>query len=359
MILCFNGPKNLHTERWVTYFARCGHEVHLVIDEPVEYEGVIVHCLHLKLNKNPLYFLKKLFGLKRIIKEIQPDLLHSHYITGEGYIGALTGFHPYVTSIWGTDIYIRPHKGIDEKLFTKFVMKRSDLITADSQDQIDAAVDLGASPDKCRVVQWGVDLRMFRPAVASDVRSRLGIGNSPVVISQRKFQSPYNIDIIVQAFSNTLAILPAAHLILTGAGFDEAKVRDQVHHLGIEANVHFTGYLPYDDLPLYLNTADIAISIPSWDGTAMAILEAMACGVPLIVSDLASNREWIEDGKNGYIVQPRDHEQLTDRMIELLQDRACRERLSSQNVQIIQERADHEKHMARMETYYQELCERK
>ena len=359
MKLCFNGPKNLHTERWVTYFARHGHEVHLVIDEPVEYEDVNIHCLHLKLNKNPIYFLKKLLGLKRVIKEIQPDLLHSHYITGEGYIGAMTGFHPYVASIWGTDILIRPHKGIGEKLFTKFVMKRSDLITADSQDQIDAAVDLGASSDKCRVVQWGVDLRTFRPGVESDIRARLGIDDGPIIISQRKFQPLYNIDIIVQAFSDTLAVLPDAHLVLTGAGFDEAKVRDQVRHLGIDANVHFTGYLPYDDLSLYLNAADIAISIPSWDGTAMAILEAMACGVPLIVSDLASNREWIEDGKNGYIVQPRDHEQLTARMIELLQDRACCERFSVQNVQTIRERADHEKHMAQMELYYQELCRRK
>ncbi|MEE2709742.1 MAG: glycosyltransferase [Gemmatimonadota bacterium] len=358
MKLCFNGPQNLHTERWVTYFANHGHEVHLVIDEPVSYEGVNVHCLHLELSKNPLYFLRKLLGLKRVIKEIQPDLLHSHYITGEGYIGAMTGFHPFVSTIWGTDIYVRPKKGIDEKLFTRFVMKRSDLITADSQDQIGAAVELGAAQDKCRLVQWGVDLNTFRPRVASDVRSRLAIGDGPVVISQRKFQPLYNIDIIVQSFSNVLKVLPNAHLVLTGDGFDEIKVRDQVSRLRIDANVHFTGYLAYGDLALYLSVADISISIPSWDGTAMAILEAMACGVPLIVSDLASNREWIEDGKNGYIVQPRDHERLTVKMIELLKDRTTRERFSSQNVGIVRERADHEKHMARMETYYRELCGR-
>ena len=358
MKLCFNGPKNLHTERWVTYFASHGHEVHLVTDKPVSYEGIHVHCLHLELRKNPLYFMRKLLGLKRVIKEIKPDLLHSHYITGEGYIGAMAGFHPFVSTIWGTDIYIRPHKGIDEKLFTKLVMKRSDLITADSQDQLAAAVKLGASPDKCRLVQWGVDLDAFHPGLVSDVRSRLGIGDGPLVISQRKFQPLYNIDVIVQSFSNLLKILPDAHLILTGEGFDQAEVRGQVNRLRIEANVHFTGYLSYDELALYLNAADIAISIPSWDGTAMALLEAMACGVPLIVSDLASNREWIEDGKNGYIIQPRDHEQLTVRMIELLKDRASRERFSFQNVEIIRERADREKHMARMETYYGELCGR-
>lgn len=355
MVICYNGPKNLHTERWVTYFARQGHEVHLVIDQPVSYEGVHVHCLDLELKKSPVYFLKKLRGLKAVLKEVHPDILHSHYITGEGYIGALTGFHPFVSTIWGTDIYVRPHSRYDEKVFTKLVMRRSDLITADSADQVEAAVTLGADPAKCRVVQWGVDRSTFRPSDQAAARAQLGLPDQPTVISQRKFQPLYNIPTIVTAFRETLSKVDA-RLVLTGGGFDEEEVRALVGRLGIEEHVHFTGYVPYDDLANYLNAADIAVSVPSWDGTAMAILEAMACGVPLVVSNLASNREWIEDGINGFIVEPEDAVSLSERMTKLLTDQNLRSEFSRKNVQVIRERADHEIHMAQMERYYEELC---
>ena len=80
----FTGAKNLHTERWVTFFAKCGYEVHLIIDEPVDYEGVIIHCLNLEVKKNLSYFFKKLFRIKRLIRKIEPDILHAHTITTEG-----------------------------------------------------------------------------------------------------------------------------------------------------------------------------------------------------------------------------------------------------------------------------------
>lgn len=355
MRICYTGPKNLHTERWVTYFARRGHEVHLVIDEPVEYEGVIVHSLDLEQKKSPGYFLKKLYRLKRALRQIEPEILHTHYITGEGYVSALTGFHPYVVSIWGNDIYIRPHTGLDERLFTQLVLRRVDLVTADSQDQIEAAVRLGADRAKGAVIQWGVDLHTFRPDVPSDVRARLGIGDAPVVISQRKFYPLYNIDLIVHAFADALAVLPDAHLIMTGAGWDEPKIKALVSQVGLDEHVHFTGYVPYNDLPLYLAASDVAVSVPSSDGTAMAVLEAMACGVSLIVSDLPSNREWVEDRANGFIVPVRDRDALAARLIELLQDRATRDRFRVRNLQIVRERADRDANMKKMESFYQRL----
>ncbi len=111
------------------------------------------------------------------------------------------------------------------------------------------------------------------------------------------------------------------------------------------------------DLPAILNAADIAVSIPSSDGTAMSVLEAMACGVPLIVSDLPSNHEWITPGVNGEVVPVGDQKELTEKMINLLRDTDMRERYSEMNVQTISDRADHDKHMAQMEVYYRDLCE--
>lgn len=356
MVLCFTGAKNLHTERWVTYFARVGHEVHLLIDEPVDYEGVIVHSLDLEVNKSLSYFFKKLFRIRKLIRQIKPDILHAHTITTEGYICALTGFHPFVVTIWGSDIYIRPHKGWDEKLFTQLVLKKADLVTADSQDQIDAAVALGGNPDKSAVIQWGVDLNVFHPLDATEIRTRLGFGDDPVILSPRKFTPLYNIDIILNAFNDVLKSIPAAKLIITGSGDGEEEVKAQVKALNLTEKVHFTGYVDYDDLPLYLAAADVSVSVPSSDGTAMAVLEALACETPLIVSDLPSNREWIEDGINGLIVPVRDQAALHDRILDVLLDREeYRTRFREQNRPLVEARADREAHMKKMDDIYHTL----
>ena len=358
MTLCFTGAKNLHTERWVTYFAKCGYEVHLIIDEPVDYEGVIIHCLNLEVKKNFSYLFKKLFRIKRLIRKIKPDILHAHTVTTEGYICALTGFHPFVVTIWGSDIYLRPHTGWDERLFTQLVLKRADLVTADSQDQINAAVALGGHASKCEVIQWGVDLNLFHPMDATAIRTRLGFGDDPVVLSPRRFTPLYNIDVILRAFKDVLQTLPAAKMIITGSGPGEEEIKTLVHHLDLEESIHFTGYVDYNELPLYLAVADVSISVPSSDGTAMAILEALACEVPLIVSDLPSNHEWIEDRINGLIVPVQNQEALASSMLDVLQNRtAYRDRFKEQNRQLVHERADQEANMKKMDVIYQQLIE--
>ena len=344
----------------MTYFAKCGHEVHLITDEHVEYEGVVTHSLNLEVKKSPSYFLKKLFKIKRLLKKIKPDILHSHTITTEGYIGALTGFHPFVVTIWGVDIYVRPHKSIDELLFTKLVLKRADLVTADSQDQIDAAVNLGGKPEKSTVIQWGVDLDVFKPTDATEARKELGFGDAPVVLSPRKFLPLYNIDVVVRSFREVLKTFPDARMLITGSGLCEEDIKALIHQLALTEHIHFTGYIPYNDLPRYLAAADVSVSVPSTDGTAMAVLEAMACGIPLIVSDLPSNHEWIEDGRNGFVVPVRDEDALTRRLLDVLQNRAIyRNRFNEPNQRLVQEQGSRETNMRRMESLYQQLIEQK
>jgi L-malate glycosyltransferase len=358
MTICYTGAKNLHTERWVTYFAACGHEVHLIIDEPVDYEGVIIHSLDLKVDKTLSYFFKKLFKIRKLVRQIKPDILHAHTITTEGYICALTGFHPFVVTIWGSDIYLRPHTGFDERLFTQLVLKRADLVTADSQDQINAAVALGGRASKCEVIQWGLDLNLFQPMDATAIRSQLGFGEDPVILSPRKFTQLYNIDVLLRAFKEVLVTLPTAKMILTGSGAGEEEIKALVHHLGLDGQIHFTGYVDYDELPLYLAVADVSVSVPSSDGTAMSVLEALACEVPLIVSDLPSNHEWIKDGVNGLIVPVQDEKALTGCLLEVLQNRQTyRDRFKEQNRNLVHERADREANMKNMDIIYQRLIE--
>jgi glycosyltransferase involved in cell wall biosynthesis len=105
-------------------------------------------------------------------------------------------------------------------------------------------------------------------------------------------------------------------------------------------------------------TSDVFLSVPSVDATAVSLLEAMACGTPVVVSSLESALEWVTDGESGLVVEPRDLAGLRQAVLRLIDDPTLRSNLGKRSSAIIRERADHEAHMARMEQLCLELVGR-
>jgi glycosyltransferase involved in cell wall biosynthesis len=218
---------------------------------------------------------------------------------------------------------------------------------------------MGARPDACHVVQWGVDLRAFRPDAPSDVRRLLGIPEAaPVVISIRSFtQAYYNIDLIVRAIPGIHERRPDTHFIIAGNEGDDAALRTLASELSIDSGVHFVGRIPHEQLPAYLVASDAFLSVPSVDATAVSLLEAMACGTPVVVSSLDSALEWVTDGENGLVVAPRDLPGLQEAVLRLIDDPQLGSRFGESSSALVRERADHESHMAGMERLCLELVE--
>ena len=123
--------------------------------------------------------------------------------------------------------------------------------------------------------------------------------------------------------------------------------------------VKFTGWLPNDEIPRYLATADIYVSTSLSDGgIAASTAEAMASGVPVIVTDFGDNRKWVKDGINGFIIPSRNPEALASRIVYLLQNESERKQFGQRNRQIIEEKNNWEKEMGKMENCYKELIEK-
>ncbi len=348
---------HIHTERWLSHFVRSGHEVHLLTVQPAPIDGVTVHDIRTGIPLKPMHYAAALVKVRRILARIRPDLLHTHFLTGYGYWGAFSGFHPSILTVWGDDVYVTPHETRLKGALARRVLRSADLITGDSQDILDHAVAMGAERDKCRVVQWGVDLRRFRPDAAGGVRERLGIpSNAPVVISIRSFtQAYYNIDVIVRSASRVLDERPDAHYIVAGNEGDDAPLRALAATLGLDERVHFVGRIPHDDLPGYLATSDVFLSVPSVDATPVSLLEAMACGAPVIISRLESAMEWVTDGESGLVVTPADQRELEDATLKLLGDPDMRRGFARTAFAKVRRDADHEKHMREMERLCEEL----
>jgi glycosyltransferase involved in cell wall biosynthesis len=351
---------HIHTERWLSYFVRRGHDVHLMTVQPEPIEGVAVYDIRTGIPLKPLHYAVALGKVKRILARIKPDLLHTHFLTGYGYWGAFSGFHPHALTVWGDDVYLTPHTSFMKGVLARAALRRCDLVTGDSADILEKAIEMGAPRDACHVVQWGVDLKAFRPDAPSDVRQRIGIpSDAPLVISIRSFTQPYyNIDLIVRSIPTILERRPSTHFIIAGNEGDDSELRALAAGLGIDDRAHFVGKIPHDELPAWLVTSDAFLSVPSVDATAVSLLEAMACGTPVVVSSLDSALEWVTDGESGLVVPPRDQEALETAVLSLIDSPEGRSKLGAAAAAIVAERADHEQHMARMERLMVELVER-
>ncbi len=353
MRICFLGDAgSIHTQRWVSFFAQRGHEVHLISFRTCCLPNVKLH--HIRPFPLAISLPKTLISalqIKRIIKKIKPDIVHAHYVTDYGFYGAFSDIHPLVITAWGSDILIIPNKSKIYNYIVRYVLKNADLITCDSEKVMKTAALYSDGPKKIFVIQWGVDLKTFKR-----LNSHLKTSDH-TVLSTRSFETVYNIDTIIEAVPFVIERFPDTNFILkNGYGRGESQLRELAKKLNVLQNITIVNNMvEYNEMPKFLNDADIFVSVPSSDSSSISLQEAMACGLPVIVSDLPANREWIKNGLNGYIVPVRDPKSLADAIMKLLENREQRELFGKRNQELIIQRADHEKHMLRMEELYMSL----
>jgi glycosyltransferase involved in cell wall biosynthesis len=262
-----------------------------------------------------------------------------------------------VLTVWGDDVYVTPLESPLKKWLARRALAGADYVTGDSADILRACVTLGARRERCEVVQWGVDFRQFHPEAAGPVRERLDIpAGAPVVLSTRSFtQAYYNIDVIVDSIARARDAFPDVVYVIAGNEGSDAAVRARARERGVEASCRFVGRIPHAELPAYLTAAQVYLTVPSVDATAVSLLEAMATGTAIVCSDLPSATEWIHDRESGRVVPPRDVDALARVTIELLGDETQRRRLGARAVELVRAGADHRKNMARVGEIYRML----
>jgi glycosyltransferase involved in cell wall biosynthesis len=366
MRICFLGDgRTHHTQNWTQYFAALGHQVDLISVEGVRFEpleNVTVHTIPAKFPDN-IKFLSHIvkvwlgpfinaYRIRGLVRSIRPDILHAHYLTTYGFVGFLLHFPKYVVTIWGSDILVTPKTSWYHRLLAKSVLGASDLVTCDSEAARDACLLYCNQPEKVKVVLWGVDLSTFQER-ADDHRD-----HTPVtILSTRHFNPVYNIDTIIRSIPRVAEKYPGVKYLLKAVLIEQ---KDELEHLAASLEVTerieiVCGNIPYPELPKFLYRGDIFISVPSSDSSSISLLEAMACGLPVIVSDIPANHEWITDGWNGLIVPVRDPAKLADAIITLAQNPELRQLFGRRNARIIRDRADRRNHMAHMEELYRKL----
>ena len=360
MRICFlSNAKSTHTYRWIQYFAGKGHDIHLLSFEEFPFKPVdnlTVHRIPVIPKKvkylSYLNILINPFKMKKLIRSIHPDILHAHYLTNYGLLGYFMHFHPFVITLWGSDILEAPKESLWNRIMAKIILNSSNLVTCDSNLVLNECHKYIKHPEKVEVIQWGIDLSTFREK-RNDARKLPNI----TIISNREFEPNYNIDSIIQSIPHVIEKYQNVKFILKNFyGTKVPELRQFASSLNVMDYIEFVNKkMDYNELPELLYRANIFVSVPSSDSSSIALHEAMACGLAVIVSDIPSNHEWITDGWNGFIVPVRNPEKLAGSIIQLIENPELMQLFGERNAQIIRDRADREKHMSHMENLYKQL----
>lgn len=317
--------------------------------------GVMVECYDARqLNR-----VDRVLGFRRLLGRIQPDILHASFVQSGGFLAAMARFHPFLLQTWGSDVLINPHASLYNRLKTWVAIRSSDFVTTPSRHVKDEVVRLGRYPAE-RVAPycfpWGVDLSVFRPTRGStSLRRRLGWASARVVIMNRNFKRVYGIEYFLRALPRVLEKHPETRVILLGDGPLREVLLEIAAEMGLDGYVYFGGTVPNAEMPSYLNSADIYVSTALSDGTSVSLLEAMACALPVIVTDAPSNLEWVKDGSNGFVTPRRDSRVLAHRICELLADESLRKEMGAENLAVAKERADWNHSFRMLEGIYEML----
>lgn len=312
-ILFFADASSVHTRRWVAAVVERGAQAIVITRQPAEVPGA-TEVIAIAPGSDKLTWFKALPEVRRVAREVaarfQPTLVHGHYVTSYGLWAAVCGLKlPTVLTAWGSDILVTPRDSRLMRLVVAWSLRHADLITADSMDMIDEIARYHPQAP-CHQILWGADTDVFMPMDAASAPGHFDI------VSLRSWEPNYNIDTIVAGFARFVAQRPQAQarLHLLGGGSLSEALHAQVAELGLQDQVQFHGRVNDVQMVQAIQRSRVSVSVPTSDATSVSVLESMACGLPVLASDLPANRQWVDE-QGGWVVPVRDAEALTQALL--------------------------------------------
>jgi glycosyltransferase involved in cell wall biosynthesis len=155
----------------------------------------------------------------------------------------------------------------------------------------------------------GIDTNLFRPFNKTAARKKLGLEGEKIFLSLGRLGHEKNVDVVIRAFENL-----NAKLVIVGRGPAKPKLEKLTKKLNLQNKVAFKGFVPEKLKPLYYSAADALVIASKSETQGLVVVEAMACGTPVIGVNSGAIPEMIEDGKNGYLFEPGNVKELTEKI---------------------------------------------
>jgi glycosyltransferase involved in cell wall biosynthesis len=277
------------------------------------------------------------FFLKAFRISKDSDIIHSYWSVA-GLIALITKFFrssPVIFTIWGSDIFFTKIPVIS--FFYKIFLRQADAIVCESQDFKNQLNDFGVPEGIISIIGNGIDYNYFKPGDKIKCRRNLGLPKEKLII-----MAVGNLILLkghrflIEAIPELISNHSNLHFIFVGDGEYRSHLENQVTKLNILNNVQFVGQQDVSQIPNWLISADIFVHPSLSEGTPNSVIEAMACKLPVIATSVGDIPNIIEDGKDGFLIPPRDSRQLASKLNSLIQNEKLREQFGLNGLQKVQ-----------------------
>lgn len=287
-------------------------------------------------------------SLKDVIRRLQPDLIHAGPIQTCALLVTLAGFQPLLTMSWGFDLMQDFSRGAWTNLATRFALRHSTFFTSDAEVTRDRAVAYGMNPERTCVIPWGVDLTQFRPGSRP-----LNSGPSFTILCNRAWEPRYGVDVLARAFVLVARQSEHVGLILLGGGSQAHALRTILRDGNVQERVSFGGQISQADLPRWYQKTDLYVSPSHVDGASVSLMEALASGLPVVVSDIPGNKEWVQDDINGWLFPDGDEHALAAKILDAIGQRERFPEVGREGRKCAEQRADWSRNAAALMHLYE------
>ena len=322
------------------YLAKRGHEVHVIttLDEglPKESieEGFYVH--RIKLHKVKfigiiLFWIKSVYKLKKI----NPDISHVQGISNglpAFLVKKILNKH-YIIWARGSDIYLSWQF---KTIILKLVLKNADAVIALTEDMKKAIQKV--YNENVFVIPNGVDLRNFENISQKNCRSKLAIKeNKKIILFVGTLRPVKGVRYLVEAMEIIIQKNTNTRLMLVGDGEDRRKLEKLVKEFVLDEYVTFVGKVSNEKVPEYMVASDVFVLPSLSEGFPNVVLEAMASGLPIVATKVGGLPEIVKDRENGFLVEPKNPEEIAEKVLLILKGDELRERISEYNKKKVKE----------------------
>lgn len=347
--LCLIGniqsPQNQNLCR---YFISKDYQVHFISIKPGKIAGVKTYNLR-SSSFTLWYFVKSLLKIKKIIKQIEPDIVHGQDLVFAGIWAYLSGFHPYAVTPWGSDVMNYYRFINSEKYLIKKTLQQADLVTVSSMALQRQSEGIGLAKNTAQAIHFGIDLNVFKKS---------GQSQRNLIFCPRAIGPIYNTDILILAFAKILQKNKSLKLALLENFPSEEyllKIEKLIIKLNLVDKVEFWPKVSNQKMAHYYHQAEVVVSLSSSDGCSVSFLEAMAAEKKIVVTDLPYLQEW-QKNHNFWTVPTRNIEKTTTAILAALKyPQAKWKKVGQTNRQMVAEIAEINSNFEKLDQLYKDL----
>lgn len=353
-VLFLSAANSIHTVRWVNSLAKRNITIYLVSlkNHSEDKRNKIsndVKVIYLPFKGEIGYYLNYLF-FKKIIKNMKPDIINAHYLSGYGTLARLVNFKKTLVNVWGSDIYDFPKQNLLKNRIIEKNLSKINYIASTSNAMGNEIKKYLKIDKKINIVPFGINTSIFAPKNKEQKNKK-----ELIIGIVKSLEEIYGIEYLIRAFKILTEQNKQLKLVIYGEGKLKQSLKNLTKELKIEHHVEFKGYISNSLVPEVLNKIDIFVVPSNSESFGVSAVEAMACGIPVVASDADGFNEIIENGKTGYIVPKRNEKELAKKIDLLVKDEALRNKIGKQGRIKVKSTYEWEKNVDKMVEIYERI----